>query len=111
MAQDIQQDQKEAREHIVRAQVYKIMAWGFVVGGVIVFIAFHKMFANGDVMVFLQKPMIIFIMLLPFLPSYLFAMMSKKRRRKANEILEHLEEVSGEMSRERTDLYKKEKLG
>ncbi len=99
----------QAREHLVKSRLYKLVAIFFLVVAFLVFAIFYNMFADGGIMVFLTNPFLIGMMLFPFVPAYAFAIMSKRRRSKAVAILsEGLQ--PGDMNKKRTDLYSSDKV-
>ncbi len=86
---DYTKDQKDsARRHLMQSKIFKIAAIGLTVMAVIVSFMLYSTLANGDALTFVKRPFVILIMLLPFLPAYVFAMMSKKHYRKATKVLQ-----------------------
>jgi FtsH-binding integral membrane protein len=94
---------KEARELIIKSRLYKIVSYGFLCMAVVVFIFFYAMFAEQGFLNFIKNPFLIGMILFPFVPAYVFAFMSKRRRSKAVKILsEGL--TPEELARKRSDL-------
>ena len=84
MPADYSNTQKtSAREFLVKAKMYKIVAIGLFITAVMILFLVYGVLAKGDAMTFIKNPLIALAMLIPFLPSYVLAMMSKKQRSKA----------------------------
>lgn len=86
-----------------------MIAFAFLGIAFLIFAVFYAMFAKAGFMAFVKNPFLIGMVLFPFVPAYVFALMSKMRRSKAIKILKEAE-ASGEMNKKRTDLYSADKV-
>ena len=94
MSESFEDSQKIAKEKLVRAKFYKIMAIAFAFGAFVVMVYIHRTLAKGQPMEIIENPVLIAVLLLPFLPSWFLAILSKKRRAQAFQIMEpHMETV------------------
>ena len=76
----------------------------------VIFFLLYGILAKGDFMIFLRQPVLIGIMILPFLPAYVFMIMSKLRKKKMLEALAGKDYAqAGDMNKKRTDLYASKK--
>lgn len=70
---------KKARELFLRARLYRVLALVFAVTGLLIFITLYlKNVQEGGIMAALHRPSTVVMILLPFLPSFLFSRMSQK---------------------------------
>jgi hypothetical protein len=77
-----------AREYFLRARVYRILALVFAATGVLVFICLYmNNVGGGSLFDALRRPSTVLIVLLPFLPAYLFSRLSAGAEKKLAEIL------------------------
>ncbi|MCC6598116.1 MAG: hypothetical protein IT559_04955 [Alphaproteobacteria bacterium] len=76
-----------ARENFVKARLYGFVSLGFVFVGFIIFFIFYDYFIGGDVSNFFKKPLLFAVVFLPFLPAYIFALLSIKKRNTVLKIL------------------------
>lgn len=89
MPEDYTQSQKEAaRKHLLQSKIFKGAAIALAVTAMIVSFMLYSALANGDSLTFIKHPLVALAMLIPFLPAYVFAMMSKGHRSKATKVLE-----------------------
>jgi FtsH-binding integral membrane protein len=76
------EDKKQARELLIQARVYKVMAKIFVVVGAVVFIMLYIKNVEGSLLSALQKPSIILMLLIPFLPAIVLSRKAQKIEKK-----------------------------
>jgi hypothetical protein len=72
----------EARELYMRAKVYRILALVFAAVGLLIFISLYINNVGGGIFEALHRPSTVLIVLLPFLPSYIFSRLSVKAEKK-----------------------------
>lgn len=94
ISNDLRDSQKIAQEKLIRSKLYKGLALAFAIGAFVVMVYFHRTFAYGDPMKIVKNPILIAILLLPFLPSWFLAILSKKRRAEAYKVMEpHMQTI------------------
>ena len=98
---------KRAREHLIKARIYKYTAFAFMAMGLIVLFIVFDVMAQGSPLVLLKNPIMLLILILPFAPAYIFALLHKKNRKKAVTVLDN---AAGDMNKKRTDLYSSDKM-
>lgn len=77
-----------AREKLVRSGLYKGVAGAFVVAAIFIVFFLYQIVSDGKPMNIIERPFVIVLLLLPFVPAYFLAMLSKKSRRDAMKALE-----------------------
>jgi FtsH-binding integral membrane protein len=80
-------DKQEARELLIKAKVYRILAAIFALGGIVVFLALYSQFYADDPMHALQDPMIIIFVVFPFIPSIILSLKAKRFERALSKLL------------------------
>ena len=78
----------QAREGILRSKLYNIMSIACALGGFILAVLLYQNAANGSPSELIQKPFILLIILLPFVPASFLAIKSRKQYAIASAILE-----------------------
>lgn len=68
----------------MKNHLYSLSAYMLGIFGLFMFIVLYNKFVNGDSYVFIQHPMVILILLSPFIPSAIMFLLSKKARRAAS---------------------------
>lgn len=81
-------EQNQLKKDLVKYHLYRVMGFVFSFLGLFIFILLYIKFVDGDIEVFMRKPMIMVILLVPFLPTFLFLYMAQSSREKANKFLE-----------------------
>lgn len=93
-------DKAKVREYLLYAKIYRFCALFFVVIGISLF-AFLFFNASGSFLEKFQSPLMLGIMVLPFLPAFVLSMLAHRAERIVMETLRE----SGVDVRERTDLF------
>lgn len=91
---------KKAKELIIRAKVYRAVAFVFAAAGFIVAVLLYQKLAHGRPENIMQNPVLIVILLLPFVPAAFLAMLSGSKRAKATKILKPLQSEYGKPEQE-----------
>ena len=79
---------KQAAEKLLYSKFYIVMAAAFAVGAFIIAIYIYNSLAGGYSINILRNPALLVMLFFPFVPSFFLAMLSKKRRAEAIEMLE-----------------------
>lgn len=88
-------EERLAREKIIRSKFYKIMAIALAFASLFVIFHINQKLSNGNPYHVLENPLRIFVLLFPLVPSLILAMLSKKNKAEAVEVLEpHCETMS-----------------
>ena len=77
-----------AKEKLLYAKLYKIVAVGLCIGAIIVLGLIYDDVLEGNPFKLFEKPFLLCSLLFPFVPAYFLAILSKKRRAEALEVLE-----------------------
>jgi len=80
-------EKQQARELLLQARTYKIMAKIFVVAGLIVFVTLYIKNVEGDLLASLRHPSIVLMLLIPFLPAIVLSWKAQKTEKKLFSIL------------------------
>ncbi len=80
----------QARELLLRSRIYRFVALLLAVIGLAVFGIFYFKYIDGNISSVLQKPTLILMLFLPFLPAVILSRMSAKTEKKFNAVLETL---------------------
>lgn len=84
-------NKKNIRKNLVKNHLYSLSAILFGLFGLFMFVYLYYKFVNGNSYVFIQNPIIILVLLAPFIPSAVLLLLSKKARKAASsEIKQHL---------------------
>lgn len=89
-SEDISADLKKAKEHIFRARLYRVMAYLLAFSAFLIAVFIYNTLGHGKPIHVVQNPVLIAVLLLPFVPAFFLAMLSKKKRAKATKILKPL---------------------
>jgi len=65
----------------MKAKLYKGAALVFFLLGLVLFFVFSIVMTNGDFEAFFRKPLLLLLLVVPFLPTYVFIMLSDKKRK------------------------------
>ncbi len=80
-------DKKQARELLIKAKVYRILAGIFAVVGVLIFLMLYFNYYGDDVAASIKDPMLIFLLLFPFLPAVILSLKAKKADKALSKLL------------------------
>lgn len=80
-------DKKIAKELLIKAKVYRIMAVALALAGVVIFGILYLRYFHGDPMVAIQDPMIIIFVIFPFLPAIILSTKSKKAEKALSKLV------------------------
>ena len=89
-SEDISANLKKAKEYIFRAKLYKVMAYLLAISAFLIAVFIYKTLGHGKPIHVVQNPVLIAVLLLPFVPAFFLAMLSKKKRARATKILKPL---------------------
>ena len=79
---------KEAHALFIKAKVYNIVALCLAAAGFFLCVVLHQKITDGNVMVFIEKPMTIFVILLPFVPAAVLQFIANSKRKKCLKLVE-----------------------
>src|SRR5690606_12348205 len=79
---------QKARELLLKARIYRFFAAAFAVAGLTVFLVLYFREVEGDFSQALQRPSLVAIILLPFLPAAFLAWLSARLEAKFFALLE-----------------------
>ena len=83
---------KSIRKNLIKNYLYSLSAYMLGIFGFFTFIYLYNKFVDGDSYVFIQNPLVVLILLAPFIPSAVLFLLSKKARKAASsEIKQQLE--------------------
>ena len=91
-----EQTRLKARELLLRSRVYRYSAIVFAVMGAVVFLALYFRYIEGDIIHALHNPMLVMILVLPFLPAFVLSWMAAKTANKFMVLLEKLQNSDAE---------------
>ena len=81
-------DKSLAREKLLRAKFYRVMAIGCALGGILISAYIFEILGRGNPEYIIRNPVIVGLLLLPFVPAAFMAILSKSRRAQAVKLLE-----------------------
>lgn len=82
------EQEEEVRKLLIKSHFYKIMAAFLAVLGVLALGEIYERNIGNDVMEFIRRPILIFMVLIPLLPAYVLFMLNRKSRKKAAKIID-----------------------
>jgi hypothetical protein len=85
---------REAREFVLRARLYRILAIVTAVIGLIIFIILYNRNIGGRFEQAITEPQTIAVILLPFLPSFFMSFMASRARKKLTLLLKKIENAN-----------------
>lgn len=71
-------DENDARKLFMKAKIYRLIAMVFLAVGLIVFVYLYNELAQGNFFQLLNDPASIFLLLIPFLPSFVLSYMAER---------------------------------
>jgi hypothetical protein len=71
-------DRVRARELLIKTKAFRVFSIIFAVLGLIIFLVIYAQYYGGDPLRAVQDPMIILIVILPFVPAFIFSNRAKK---------------------------------
>lgn len=84
-------NKEKIKKNLVKNYLYSLSAYMLAIFGFFTFIYLYNKFVDGDSYVFIQNPVLVLILLAPFIPSAVLFLLSKKARKAASsEIKQHL---------------------
>lgn len=72
--QDITQEERQALR--IKAALYKVTAIGLALAGMVIFSVLYFNMAGGSILEVLQKPMLVVILIFPFIPAAVLSWMA-----------------------------------
>lgn len=81
---------KKIKIHLVKNQIYKLIAGVLAVFGLVMFVILYKNNLDGHPGILIEKPAMILVMFFPFIPSVVFLFLSKRERRRASGLAQNL---------------------
>ncbi len=85
---------QSAKKYLLKNHVYKITAQIMGVVGFGIFVYFYVKFIDGHPGILVKEPVLILIMIFPFIPSVVLLFLSKKARRNAGALIATLKSPS-----------------
>ncbi|MBX2835019.1 MAG: hypothetical protein KTR28_08625 [Micavibrio sp.] len=74
------------KKYLAQSMIYKVASIILSIIGLMTFVQVYVVYSNGDPAAFIRRPMLIIIMLLPFLPAYILMLIADKKKRKIREL-------------------------
>ncbi len=77
-------NKEKIKQNLIKNYLYSLSAYMLAIFGFFTFIYLYNKFVDGNSYVFIQNPLIIIILLAPFIPSAVLFLLSKKARKAAS---------------------------
>ncbi len=87
---------RQARELLVKAKTYGVLAWVFALAGFAVFVALYIRHLDGRLLEALADPATILIVLVPFLPAIVLSFKASKAQRSLRDMHHKEDKNSGD---------------
>ncbi len=71
-------DKLEAKKLLMKTKLYKLFALAFLIVGFLVFVVLYDQSAQGNFLVLLKDPLLIFVLIMPFIPAAVLSIMAGK---------------------------------
>ncbi|HOO80974.1 MAG TPA: hypothetical protein PK513_00535 [Alphaproteobacteria bacterium] len=81
-------DKTCAKEKLIRAKFYRFMAIGCMLSAFVISGYIFEILGHGNPAYIVHNPLVVLLLLLPFLPAVFMAILSKSRRAQAIKILQ-----------------------
>lgn len=75
------------RESYIKARLYRLFATMFAVGGLVMFFYIYVREVEGHLFRALQDPMLVLMVLLPFMPAVVLSFLAQKHERRLEKAL------------------------
>ena len=84
-------NKENIRKNLIKNYLYSLSAYMLGIFGFFAFIFLYNRFVDGNSYILIQNPLVVLILLAPFIPSAVLFLLSKKARKAASsEIKEQL---------------------
>ena len=81
----------KAREYLLKTRLYRFIALCFLIAGVALFIVLYLRYIQGDALAALRQPVLVLILLIPFIPAAVLTSMAGKAQKNLMAIMdEHI---------------------